>query len=410
MRILLCNNYYYYKGGAERCFLDLSALLEAHGHEVIPFSMQHEQNLPTPYADYFISYVNYPQLMQQATSVIDRAKVIEHVIYSQESRQKIEQLIADTRPDVAHVHGIGGEISPSILPALKNARIPTVQTLHDYRLLCPQISFVSQGEICERCKGHRYYNVALRRCKRNSFSASIAAGLEISAHKMMQIYEKNVDMFIAPSAFLMAKFREHRFKRPMEHLPNFVDLEQFQPCYESQGYAVHYGRLVKEKGVMTLLEAMKNVSGLQLYIAGTGDAEAEMKQFVSENGLKNVVMLGHLSPGELIPLVQKAAFSIVPSEWYENYSMSVIESLACATPVIGAAIGGIPEQVIDGRNGLLFEMGNPAALAAKIRRLCDDPDLVRAMGHKAREMVEVINAPERHYEETIRIYRHVMNS
>jgi glycosyltransferase involved in cell wall biosynthesis len=227
---------------------------------------------------------------------------------------------------------------------------------------------------------------------------------------MMQIYEKNVDMFIAPSAFLMTKFREHSFKRPMEHLPNFVDLEQFQPCYESQGYAVHYGRLVKEKGVMTLLEAMKKVSDLQLYIAGTGDAEAEMKQFISENRLKNVVMLGHLPPGELIPLVQKAAFSIVPSEWYENYSMSVIESLACATPVIGAAIGGIPEQVIDGRNGLLFEMGNPAALAAKIRLLRDDPDLVRAMGHKAREIVEVINAPQQHYEETIRIYRHVMNS
>ena len=409
MKILMCNSFYYLRAGAERCFLDLSRLLEANGHEVIPFSMQHDRNLPSPYADYFISYVNYPELMRNSTSLVDRAKIVERVIYSRESHRKIEELIAATSPDIAHIHGIGAETSPSILPAIKEAGIPIVQTLHDYRLLCPQISFVSHGEICERCKGHRYYNVVLRRCKRDSVSASIVAGLEITAHKAMQIYEKNVDQFIAPSQFLMAKFREHGFTRPIVHLPNFVDLEQFQPCYESEGYAVHYGRLVTEKGVMTLLEAMRNLPDLHLYIAGSGDAEAEMKAFIARHGLANVTMLGHLSSDELIPLVQRAAFSIVPSEWYENYSMSVIESLACGTPVVGSRIGGIPEQVVDGKNGLLFEMGSAESLSEKIRYMVQNPEEALRMGREARAMVEKVNDPNKHYEQTMQIYESVLS-
>lgn len=405
----MCNSFHYLRAGAERCFLDLAALLEANGHEVVPFSMQHEQNLPSPYSQYFISYVNYPELLRGSTSLMDRARIIERVIYSRESYAQVSALIADTKPDIAHIHGIGAETSPSILPAIKEAGIPIVQTLHDYRLLCPQISFVSQGEICERCKGHRYYNVVLRRCKRDSLSASIVAGLEITAHKAMRIYEKNVDKFIAPSRFLMNKFREHGFSRPMVHLPNFVDLEQFQPCYEPETYAVHYGRLVKEKGVMTLLEAMKSVPDQQLYIAGTGDAEAEMKQFIAENNLHRIEMLGHLPSSELIPLVQRAAYTIVPSEWYENYSMSVIESLACATPVIGSWVGGIVEQISDFENGLLFEMGNAADLANKMRFMRDNPEKAREMGRTARAMVEEINDPQKHYEETLAIYKSVMH-
>jgi glycosyltransferase involved in cell wall biosynthesis len=239
-------------------------------------------------------------------------------------------------------------------------------------------------------------------------SASIVAGLEITAHKAMQIYEKNVDKFIAPSEFLMRKFREHGFSQPMVHLPNFVDLEQFQPSYVSEGYAVHYGRLVREKGVMTLLEAMRMVPDLHLYVAGTGDAEAEMKQYIQQHNLENVTMLGYLASEELIPLVQKAAFSIVPSEWYENYSMSVIESLACGTPVIGSRIGGIPEQIIDGTNGLLFEMGRSDSLAEKIRYMIQNPEELARMSRSTRQLVETVNDPENHYQETMQIYESVM--
>jgi glycosyltransferase involved in cell wall biosynthesis len=171
---------------------------------------------------------------------------------------------------------------------------------------------------------------------------------------------------------------------------------------------VHYGRLVREKGVMTLLEAMRMVPDLHLYVAGTGDAEAEMKQYIQQHNLENVTMLGYLASEELIPLVQKAAFSIVPSEWYENYSMSVIESLACGTPVIGSRIGGIPEQIIDGTNGLLFEMGRSDSLAEKIRYMIQNPEELARMSRSTRQLVETVNDPENHYQETMQIYESVM--
>ena len=145
MKILMCNSFYYLRGGSERCFFDLMALLRSNGHEVIPFSMHHERNEPTPYDEYFLSAIDFPSMLGKDSSLGDKFTVMERVIYSREARRKIKKLIADTRPDIAHIHGIASETSPSILPALKTAGIPIVQTLHDYRLICPNTSFVSHG-------------------------------------------------------------------------------------------------------------------------------------------------------------------------------------------------------------------------------------------------------------------------
>ncbi len=404
MKILMCNSFYYVRAGAERNFFDLTHLLESYGHEVIPFSMQHESNLPTPYSKYFTSFVDYPSLLKKKSGLSDYGMVMERVLFSRESYRNISELIEDTEPDIAHIHGIGSETSPSILPAIKKAGVPIVQTLHDYRLLCPQISFYSQGEVCEQCKVHRYYNTVRRRCKRGSLSASVMASLEISIHKMMGIYERNIDVFIAPSEFLLNKFKEFKFRGNLTHLPYLVDIQQFQPCYEPQNYFIYYGRLVDYKGVFTLLEAMKEIPDSTLMIAGSGDVEDEMKEFIAENQLDNVQMLGFVKTDQLIPLVQNAAFSIVPSEWYENYSMSVVESLGCGTPVVGSRIGGIPEQVVDGWNGMLFEPGNAKSLAEKIRYLLDNPQETRQMGRNARSRIEEINDPARHYESIMGIY------
>jgi glycosyltransferase involved in cell wall biosynthesis len=410
MKILMCNSYYYLRGGSERCFFDLTALLEAHGHDVIPFSMIDERNQPTEYKEFFISHVDFPSRLAQDSSFRSKIETVERVLYSREARGKIEQLLADTKPDIAHIHGIAQETSPSILPAIKKAGIPIVQTLHDYKLLCPNTNFVSQGQICERCKVHRYYNVLLHRCKRDSLAASFLAGLEMVVHKMLQIYERNVDVFITPSEFLRDKLVAYGIRNKIVHLPNFIDLQGVQAGDESEDYFVYYGRVTAVKGVRTLLQAMLNVPRSHLFIAGTGDLEAELQAFVRENSLENVSFLGHLHPDELFPLVRKAAFSIVPSEWYENYSMSVIESLARGTPVIGARIGGIPEQVIDGWNGLLFESGNVGQLSEKINFMLSHPAARREMGRNGRAQIEKINGPARHYQKTLAIYRELLGS
>jgi glycosyltransferase involved in cell wall biosynthesis len=405
MRVLMCNSFHYLRGGAERCFLELMTLLRAHGHEVIPFCMAHPQNLPSAYEQYFVSYVDFPTLLREGNGIGTKLQVAERTIYSREARRKIEQLIRATRPDIAHVHGIAHETSPSILPAIKAAGIPIVQTLHDYKLLCPNTSFISQGKVCEQCKGHRYYNVVRNRCKRDSLSASMLAGVEMYLHKFWQIYESNVDLFITPSRFLKEKVAEHGVKNQVVHLPNFVDPGEFPPVFEADDYFVFCGRLVALKGVRTLLRAMQSIKRSHLYIAGNGELENELHAEAAQQGIANITFLGHLGKEQLVPLVQRAAFTIAPSEWYENYPMTVLESLACGTPVVGARIGGIPELVIDGQTGVLYESGNVDQLVKQINFMLDNRALALEMGRKGRTLVETMNAPEQHYQQTLQIYQ-----
>lgn len=408
MKILMCNSFHYLRGGAERCFFELMTLLAEHGHTVIPFCMHDDKNLPSPYADYFLSAIDFPTELQKK-SLSATWKVVSRVVYSQEAYTKITQLIADTQPDLVHIHGIAHETSPSILPAIKRAGLPIVQTLHDYKLLCPNTTFMSNGQVCESCKGHHYYNVVRKRCKRGSVMASLLAGVEMYTHKLTQIYEKNVDAFIAPSQFLCDKVRDYGIRTPVVHIPNFIDIERFPPCYKPEDYFVYCGRLTAVKGIRTLMEAMTQLRTSHLYIAGHGELEEELKTYIHTHALaKNVTLLGHLNTPALIKLIQQARFMVSPSEWYENYPMTVLEALACGTPVIGARIGGIPELVKDQETGLLFEPGNVQTLVEKMRELLQDPDKAIQMGHNGRRQVAAINNAESHYHQTLAVYHNVL--
>ncbi|MBN1562388.1 MAG: glycosyltransferase family 4 protein [Anaerolineae bacterium] len=410
MKILMCNSYYYLRGGIERYFFDLAEILTAHGHEVIPFSMHHERNFASEYARYFVSEIDFPRLMRDKASLLTKLKAVERVIYSREAKQRIAQLIKDTQPDIAHVHEIADEISPSILPAIKRAGIPIVQTLHEGKLLCPNTEFVCRGEICERCKKRKFYNVVRYRCKRDSLAASMLACLEAYIHRGLKIYENSVDVFLTPSQFLQNKFVEYGFDADVRHQPAFVDPADFSPSYEPSDYFMYFGRLVRIKGVPTLLAAMQwvNSTSAKLLIIGEGELDASLKAYAQQHGLSNVSFLGYLNKPDLIPLIQRAAFTILPSECYENYPYAVIESFACGTPVIGARIGGIPELIKDGENGLLFESGNARQLAEKIQYMLDHPDVAIEMGRKGRQQVETVNNPQTHYERIIALYESLL--
>lgn len=408
MKILMCNSFHYLRGGAERCFFELMTLLADQGHTVIPFCMEDDKNLPSAYAKYFISHIDFPSAVQKKNPVTT-INVLNRIIYSGEAYQKISQLIADVQPDIAHIHGIAHETSPSILPAIKRAGIPIVQTLHDYKLLCPNTTFVANGQICESCKGHQYYNVVRKRCKRGSFGASLLAGIEMYVHKIMQIYENNIDTFIAPSQFLCDKIVDYGIRTPVVHIPNFIDTERFPPCYEADDYFVYCGRLTAVKGVRTLIEAMTQIPTSRLYIAGHGELEEELRTYVREHHMQNVEFLGHLNTPDLIALIQRARFMVSPSEWYENYPMTVLEALACGTPVVGAAIGGIPELVKDGETGLLFEAGSVSMLVEKINDLLQNPAKAIAMGRNGRRQVVASNNPALHYRQTLEVYEQALH-
>jgi glycosyltransferase involved in cell wall biosynthesis len=405
MKILMINSFNYLRGGAERCFLDLSDLLRGRGHEVIPFTMAHPRNLPSEYDDHFVSFIDFPTELGKS-GLGPKVRVLERVLYSREAKRKVEALVEQTRPDIVHIHGFIHEMSTSILPALKAAGLPVVQTLHDYKPACPNTTFVSHDRICEACRGGRYYNMTRYRCKRGSLSASLLATAEMYFHEMFRLYEPNVDLFISPSHFLRDKMIEHGLSKPITVIPNFINPDSFQAVYEPENHFVYAGRLVRVKGILTLLEAMRQIkSDAVLNIAGAGELEAELRRFAEEHRLTDVRFLGHLDTAELARLIQRAVFTVVPSEWYENYSMTVIESLASGTPVVGASIGGIPEQVTHGVNGLLFAPGDAAGLAEQMQFLLDNPESAVAMGRAGRRQIETINGPAAHYEQTMAAYR-----
>lgn len=408
MKILMINSFHYMRGGGERCFFELSALLQGHGHEVIPFCMDHPQNFPSEYGDHFVSFIDFPEELSKP-GIGPKLSVVERVLYSREARRKVEGLIEETRPDLVHIHGFIHETSTSILPALKAAGLPVVQTLHDYKIACPNTTFVSNDRICEACKGGRYFNMTRFRCKRGSLSASLLATAEMYFHEIFRLYEPNIDLFISPSQFLAEKMAEHGVRKPIIPIPNFINPDSFTAVYEPENYFVFAGRLVRVKGILTLLEAMRHIrSDAVLNIAGAGELEPELRQFVLTHNLTNVRFLGHLSTDELARLVRNALFTVAPSEWYENYSMTIIESLACGTPVIGAKIGGIPEQVRDDWNGHLFEPGNALELASKMQNLLDHRDLAIEMGRRGRSQVEALNGPETHYDQTMQVYERLL--
>jgi len=410
MRILKCNSFHYLRGGAERCFLDLMGLLREQGHEVIPFSMQHERNLPTDYEGYFTSHIDYPSLMGSDVSMLTKLRAMGRVLYSKEAAEKIDRLIRDTQPDIAHVHGIAHEISPSILPVIKRHGLPIVQTLHDYKLLCPNTSFVTNGEICERCRGGRFYNATRYRCKRGSLPASVMATVEAYAHKSSRVYERNIDRFISPSKFLARKVAEFGITTDVVTIPNFINIDSFTPINAPEPYYVFAGRLVDVKGIRTLVRAAEKVRKGRLYIAGSGDLKKELEAYVADRGLGHITFLGHLATDKLIELFQHAAFTVTPSEWYENYPMSILEALACGTPVIGAEIGGIPEIVQDGETGLIFPSGDVDALAKKIEYLLDNPDESIRMGRAGRRQIEQINGSASHYVATLAVYEELLDT
>jgi glycosyltransferase involved in cell wall biosynthesis len=233
--------------------------------------------------------------------------------------------------------------------------------------------------------------------------------LETYFQQLSGIYENNIDLFIVPSRFLQRKLAEHGFNAKIVYLPNPVDVESFLPCYEVSDYFIYFGRLVNLKGVKTLFKAMRYVNtSSHLYVIGEGELEEPLKEYVNQHGVSNITFLGHLPTKDIIPVIQGAAFTVFPSECYENCPMTILESFACGTPVIGSDIGGIPELIKDNRNGLLFESGNLRQLADRIQFLLDNPHRAIKMGRNGRRQVETTNHPQRYYQRMVEIYQQLL--
>jgi glycosyltransferase involved in cell wall biosynthesis len=381
MRILLANKFYRRVGGPETILFDTERELKARGHEVIPFAMSDPENVESEYSRYFVSNVDYNS--KSGRSPLRLLGDAANMIYHREAAEKISGLIADSRPDIAHAHNIYHQLSPSILAALRKAGIPTVLTLHDCKLLCANMLMLRpDGVVCEKCGGRRFYHAVLNKCVKNSTASSAVCCIEESIHRLLGMYEKNVDLFISPSCFLRDKMVEYN-RIPADKiqvLRNYANTDAIEPNYEPGDYGLFIGRLDRIKGLRTLLRACKRIKPFKVMIAGRGDLFDEAEKYIEENELSNVKLLGFRTGADLAELTQNARFVVVPSECYENCPMVVLEAFAAGKPVIGSRIGGIPELVRDGEDGLLFTPGDADELTDCMSKLVLSSDLCKSMG------------------------------
>jgi glycosyltransferase involved in cell wall biosynthesis len=408
LRILMVQKFYFYRGGDSTYMLNLSRLLEDRGHEVIPFSMQHPDNLPSPYSNYFVSEIDFPSLLGKRSPAA-AWNVLQRSINNREASGKIARLIDEVKPDIAHFHNIHDHLTTSIVRPLQKKGIPIVWTLHDYRLVCPNSSFISGGEICERCIPGRFYNVFLHRCKKGSFSASFIAMLS-SYYEHWKDVRSKVERYIAPSDFVRSKLIEGGFApNKIVTIPNFIDLDLYHRADE-EDYYVYFGRLLQEKGIDILIRATERVEGGKLKIAGSGPAGPELKELASSLESGKIEFLGHLAGDQLRDLVSRAQFAVLPARWYENLPFSIMEAFAAGVPVVASDIGGIPEMVDDGVDGYLFSVGDVESCANSLRRMLRDRGQREKMGDRARDKAERFYNRELHYRRIMDIYREACGS
>jgi len=403
MKIISVNKFYWNKGGSESVFFGEMELLESNGHEVVPFSMKAENNLESPYSKYFVENVDY-----SSTGSSGKIKAAMNIIYSFEARSKMKQLLQKFVPDIAHFHIFQHQISPSVFGPLREKKIPLVLTLHDLKPICPIYSMYTNGAVCEACKGRKFYNCFIKKCTKGSRFKSLINTVEMYFHYMMGYYQ-NVDRYIAVSQFHRNKMLENGFKNEqVVYIPNYIDVDKFHLPYEDKGYGLSFGRLSHEKGLDHLLEAIAITDKVPFYIAGTGPLEDELKLLVDQRNLKNIKFLGFVSGDELLNLISRASFTVISSIVYENCPMSVLESLALETPVIGADIGGIPELINNNVDGYIYKPGNSQELAQKVSKIMEDTEKRKKMGEAGRKKIVERFDKEQHYNKLHALYKELV--
>ncbi len=401
MRILNAGHHYHVRGGSDRVMLRLGELLEAQGHTVVPFASQHPENRPSKWDEYFP-----PGVDTQDPSLGDAARFV----YSPEARREMRRLLEDGGPfDLAHLHIYYGQLTASLLKPLVEADVPLVQTLHEYKLTCPVHSHLSQGEICEACAGHAFWRALPRRCNEESLVRTALSVLEASVSRALGDMH-HVDHFIAVSDFLRGKMIEHDVVAPgnITTVHNFVDPDRFEPVRQEGEHVLYFGRIAPEKGIRTLIDAAAPLTDLSVRIVGTGEQREMLEGEVARRELDHIEFVGFQNGEDLWDLVRRSICTVLPSELYESFGMTVLESFACGRPVIGADIGGIPELIDDSEDGRLFPSGDVESLREALVWMQTHRGEAVEMGRRGREKVEDRFSPEQHYRQVREVYAEVL--
>ena len=364
MRILMVNKFLYPNGGSETYIFELGKELTRQGHQVDYFGMEHENRIVGNHAESYTSNMDFH------TGKIQKLMYPFKIIYSREARKKIRAVLRDFKPDIVHLNNFNYQLTPSIIYEIKAHKIPIVFTAHDLQLVCPNhlMMYGKTGEVCERCVTKGSMSCFRGKCIHGSSVKSLLGTLENWIYKRFKPY-KRIDAIICPSHFVEEKLKQNpQLAGRTVVLRNFISELKKPVGVQKEDYVLYFGRYSREKGVATLVEACRELPEVRFVFAGKG----ELSEAV--DSVRNIENRGFLAGEELHRLVSAARFSICASECPENCPFSVMESLKLGTPVVGAAIGGIPELIQEGETGLLVESGSKEALKTAISRLWNDKE------------------------------------
>ncbi|MCC7258115.1 MAG: glycosyltransferase family 4 protein [Gammaproteobacteria bacterium] len=385
LRVLVVHNHYQHRGGEDAVVESEVDLLQRHGHEVRLYSRHNDE----------LAGIAAPRAALQA-------------IWSSRTMTDLRRLLGELPADVVHVHNVVPLVSPSVFWAARHAGVPVVQTLHNFRIACPQAMFLRDGRVCEDCLGRVPWRAVAHGCYRHSTAQSAVLALMLAAHRVAGTWDRKVSRYIALNDFCRRKFIEAGL--PPARIvvkPNFVDIAKGQDlaaggAESAPRRGLFVGRLSPEKGVTLMLDALRCVPGVTLDVAGDGPGLAQVQSHESAHAL------GALSQDDVLHRMRAAAYLVLPSLWYENFPRTLVEAFACGLPVIASRLGALAELVDDGRTGLLFEPGNSRDLSEKIAWAEANPAAMRRMGDAARAEYVARYTPERNYELLMSIYEEAM--
>jgi glycosyltransferase involved in cell wall biosynthesis len=385
MKIVLVHNSYQQSGGEDVVFEQERANLERAGHEVIVY---HRSNSEI-----------------DDLGALGRLSLVKNSVWSSDSRREFGALLSGECPDVVHVHNTFVMISPSIYSACREFGVPVVQTLHNFRLMCPSATFFRDGKICEDCVDNSLWSGIRHGCYRDSKAATATLALILSSHRRLGTWRDSIHRYIALTDFARDKFISAGFgPAKIVVKPNFVDRDPGRRTGIGD-YALYTGRISPEKGLGTMLEAWERLPlPCPLQIIGDGPDRVALEARVRERNIPGITFRGRLPRAEAIAAVKGARFLVAPSICYEGFPMVIAEAFACGTPVLCSRLGGMKEIVADRVTGLHCAAGDAGDLAQKTAWAWSHPIEVSEMGRSARREYEKRYTAERNYELLMEIY------
>jgi len=416
VKIILINYRYFVSGGPERYLFNIKEVLERNGHTVVPFSIKNKNNLSTEYEKYFINPVSADEAIYFSEvnkfNPVTTFRSFLRMFYSFEAKKKLNRLIRIVKPDIIYVLHYQNKISASIFDAAKKNKIPVVHRISDFGLICSNALFYRpiQRDICERCLSGSKMNAVINKCVHDSRIYSFIKASSLKFQQILKIREK-IQAFVVPSMFTIEKLKTYGLPASkVVHVPTFFNFQSISATSEIsyEPFALYIGRIEAGKGLMTLVKAFEGTDfNLKIIGFSSSGFEDELKSYV-QNKTANIEFLGRKSFNEIQHYLSKCAFTVAPSEWYDNFPNSILESFAFRKCVIATNIGSLKEMVSDNETGLLFKIKDHQELREKISYLFQNEAECRRLGLNAFARLNTEYSEKQHYDRLIKIFSSVI--